>query len=52
MSKKITDINSNNSTQNKEIEQSWIAEGKRRIDSCRKGKTGTVTEEEVFSHLY
>jgi len=35
----------------REIERTWIDEAKLRIDSYRKGETGTKTEEEVFSSL-
>lgn len=36
---------------NREIERAWIDEAKLRIESYRKGETGTKTEEEVFSSL-
>ena len=35
----------------KEIEAAWIDEAKIRIDSYRKGETGTKTEDEVFSSI-
>ena len=47
-----TEVNEDNNTQNKEIEQAWIAEAKYRIDLYRKGEICTVTEEEVFSFIY
>ena len=35
----------------KEVEEAWIAEAKRRIELYKKGETGIKTEEEVFSSL-
>lgn len=35
----------------KDIEKAWIDEARRRIESYRKGETGTKTEEEVFSSI-
>lgn len=49
------EVSGNNLSLDREIEQSWIAEAKSRINSYRKSDTGTIMEKKcsiIYINLY
>ncbi|HNX25525.1 MAG TPA: addiction module protein [Spirochaetota bacterium] len=52
MNSENIEVSGNNLSLDREIEQSWIAEAKSRINSYRKGDTGTIMGKKVFHYIY